>query len=401
MVNIVGGDSVDIKHFPYQVAIIKLEKLWCSGSIISQAFTLTAAHCVIYASSPLTIHAGTTFWAKPGSVHQVDRNITYGFEKYTDVAILHVIEPFIFDETRRAIPLFKIEDTIKVGTMAIVSGWGITETGELSDNLRAVEVPIVDRQACNISYSGIISDSELCAGSTGKDSCTYDSGGPLVIDGRQAGIVSMGSGCGGPIYRGIYADIAFFSEWITRQLSNNAAHCVLETLDISLIIHAGTSFWAKPGSIHHVESSTTYGASENVDVAVLRVTEPFVFDKKRQPIRLSPSGGVIKPFTIATVVGWGSTEKFEVSDVLLAVDVPIIDRRLCNISYHGNIAISEICAGSTHKDSCRGDSGGPLLVKGIQIGIISTGIGCGLTAFPGIYADVSYFHDWIMQQIYP
>ncbi|XP_011502207.1 PREDICTED: trypsin-5-like [Ceratosolen solmsi marchali] len=72
---------------------------------------------------------------------------------------------------------------------------------------------------------------------------------------------------------------------LTKKYVLSAAHCVLETLDISLIIHAGTSFWAKPGSIHHVESSTTYGASENVDVAVLRVTEPFVFDKKRQPIR--------------------------------------------------------------------------------------------------------------------
>jgi trypsin len=117
--------------------------------------------------------------------------------------------------------LFNTDETPQSNTMAIVSGWGITESGELSDTLRAVRIPVVDRQACNISYSGLISNGELCAGSTGKDSCQFDSGGPLVIDGRQAGIVSMGSGCGTPIYRGIYANVGYFSKWIINQISSN------------------------------------------------------------------------------------------------------------------------------------------------------------------------------------
>jgi hypothetical protein len=96
----VGGYTVDIKDFTYQVAVIKLDKLWCGGSIISPIFVLTAAHCIHYANAPLLIHAGTSLWSQPGSVHHVDYNITYGFSKNTDVGLLRVQEPFVFDETR-------------------------------------------------------------------------------------------------------------------------------------------------------------------------------------------------------------------------------------------------------------------------------------------------------------
>jgi secreted trypsin-like serine protease len=83
----------------------------------------------------------------------------------------------------------------------------------------------------------------------------------------------------------------------------------------------------------------------------------------------------------------------------MAVDVPIVDKISCNISYNGDIVDGEICAGSLSKDSCQGDSGGPLVVKGFQIGIVSMGTGCGQPSYPGIYADVSYFNNWIMQQV--
>jgi hypothetical protein len=61
---------------------------------------------VFIAISPLTVHAGTSYWARPGSVQHVDYNITYISTMIltADVALLHVIEPFIYDITRQPIP---------------------------------------------------------------------------------------------------------------------------------------------------------------------------------------------------------------------------------------------------------------------------------------------------------
>lgn len=66
-----------------------------------------------------------------------------------------------------------------------------------------------------------------------------------------------------------------------------------------------------------------------------------------------------------------------------------------------------LCAGvdGGGKDSCLGDSGAPLIVQGdnagqdIQVGIVSSGEGCGLPRKPGIYARISTSHDWIQDTI--
>lgn len=42
---IVGGELVSIKSFPYQVSLQYRNNHMCGGSIISEKFILTAAHC--------------------------------------------------------------------------------------------------------------------------------------------------------------------------------------------------------------------------------------------------------------------------------------------------------------------------------------------------------------------
>eukprot|EP00095_Tigriopus_kingsejongensis_P012603 maker-scaffold531_size145796-snap-gene-0.18 protein:Tk12603 transcript:maker-scaffold531_size145796-snap-gene-0.18-mRNA-1 annotation:"PREDICTED: trypsin-3-like" len=56
---------------------------------------------------------------------------------------------------------------------------------------------------------------------------------------------------------------------------------------------------------------------------------------------------------------------------------------------------SMICAGEEGVDSCQGDSGGPLTCDGVHCGVVSWGYGCAGRNQPGVYAQTSYFVDWI------
>lgn len=69
-----------------------------------------------------------------------------------------------------------------------------------------------------------------------------------------------------------------------------------------------------------------------------------------------------------------------------------------------------MCAGGVEdKDSCGGDSGGPLMNTGrvrsgklaiIQQGIVSYGPKrCGIGTYPGVYTRVSHFMNWILDNI--
>lgn len=80
--------------------------------------------------------------------------------------------------------------------------------------------------------------------------------------------------------------------------------------------------------------------------------------------------------------------------------------RVANITLIEN----QLCVGGERlKDSCKGDSGGPLMHQNIQIasnweivGIVSFGrTPCGGENWPGIYTRVDKYIDWILSKIEP
>ncbi|MFX8466402.1 serine protease, partial [Acinetobacter baumannii] len=88
--------------------------------------------------------------------------------------------------------------------------------------------------------------------------------------------------------------------------------------------------------------------------------------------------------------------------LLKQVEVNMVSRDACNAasSYNGGITGNMLCAAAPGKDTCQGDSGGPLFVSNraggvVQVGVTSFGTGCANPSFPGVYARVSQYNDWI------
>lgn len=107
--------------------------------------------------------------------------------------------------------------------------------------------------------------------------------------------------------------------------------------------------------------------------------------------------------TSFTVTGWGATEKVSHSDIPMEVMLPKQEPRQCRLLYRKQIRSSQLCAGEMRKDSCNGDSGGPLgtisyyreLQRFVQYGIVSFGsINCG-DGVPAVYTRVANFIPWI------
>lgn len=46
----------------------------------------------------------------------------------------------------------------------------------------------------------------------------------------------------------------------------------------------------------------------------------------------------------------------------------------------------------------KGDSGGPLTVDEVQVGIVSWSVKpCAVARFPGVFTQVSFYRDWIKE----
>jgi len=123
------------------------------------------------------------------------------------------------------------------------------------------------------------------------------------------------------------------------------------------------------------------------------------------------------------VAGWGKTTNVDLAQVrdfidlgvsqrtLQKLEIPLMGQARCR-SFFPRVTRRHICAGGdVDRDSCNGDSGGPLIAipagaaPGEQqmflMGVVSSGTKrCGIGR-PGIYTRMSDFEDWIKRTMRP
>ncbi|NOT85215.1 MAG: serine protease [Methylococcaceae bacterium] len=111
----------------------------------------------------------------------------------------------------------------------------------------------------------------------------------------------------------------------------------------------------------------------------------------------------------AIALGWGNTSTFKKTfpDELQQVILPIISNAECK-KRQTTVVDSMLCAGFDEggKDTCEGDSGGPLIVfdsesqSWQQAGITSFGVSnCAAAGFYGVYTRLQLFKPFIMATI--
>lgn len=148
--------------------------------------------------------------------------------------------------------------------------------------------------------------------------------------------------------------------------------------------------------------------SNDYDVALLKLSTPLTFTDTVKPVCLPNAEVDLSAGRQAWITGWGTLRSSGPSpDRLNEAQVTIYSRAQCNARQVLNGAITEtmVCAGELRGgvDSCQGDSGGPLVVKEGNVwwlaGDTSWGIGCALRNKPGVYGNVTFFIDWVHEQM--
>uniref|UniRef100_A0A182Q4Q2 CLIP domain-containing serine protease n=1 Tax=Anopheles farauti TaxID=69004 RepID=A0A182Q4Q2_9DIPT len=148
------------------------------------------------------------------------------------------------------------------------------------------------------------------------------------------------------------------------------------------------------------------------DICILRLATDVEFNDYVRPICLPLEYDVQQlPIVdeIFTVTGWGETEHKRPSDIQLHVDLPGLENEACNSVYAvANVTLTDrqLCIGGLNgTDSCRGDSGGPLMrtVGGAWylVGVVSFGArACGTVNLPGVYTNVVQYLEWMKYNMF-
>lgn len=235
----VDGRTSSIRDFPYQVALEKYSKQVCGGAIISRYFVLTAAHCLKKNYHPTTyrVRVGSSLRHRGGTLHRVQSYVIHEefressdyINAENDLALLLLENPILFDITKLPIAMFDPGQESRPGSRAVVAGWGrLWHRGAIPRQLQSIELVVLSKDECGESYRnrGGFRENEICAAasehSKHQSMCHGDSGSPLVIDGKLAGVVAHGGNdaCSTLKYPNVFTEVAFFREWIERKISD-------------------------------------------------------------------------------------------------------------------------------------------------------------------------------------
>ncbi|XP_045184211.2 coadhesin-like [Mercenaria mercenaria] len=239
---IVGGKQAQHGQFPWQISLRYYGEHICGGTLISDQWVLTAAHCFE--------DLGTTASQWSVGVGLQDQNHVYG-SNVVHVSHVYVNEQHNSKLEKNDIALLKLSKKLDItgkyvrpaclpqsqdafdSDTCVASGWGATyydEDGNAPGTryLMYVNLDTITNYRCKTLMGwNSVYDTNLCAGAVrggGKDTCQGDSGGPLVCQKHGvweiAGVTSWGDECGKSMSPGVYTRVSSYLTWIQQKMNN-------------------------------------------------------------------------------------------------------------------------------------------------------------------------------------
>lgn len=241
---IVGGASVGPGEWPWQAALYKNGQYKCGGTLISEKWLISAAHCYLNTSpEQWTVRLGAHRRRhNDSSINEQQLHLSYivmhpqyreiGF--VNDIALLRTQQPALLTNFVRPACLPSANSIIQDGRQCTVLGWGQLQEVErrFPDTLQEVDLPLISTRRCRRIAPALpqyrVTKNMFCAGFErgGRDACLGDSGGPLLCQGREGhweltGVTSNGYGCARVGRPGVYTNVAQYRQWIDRTLSTS------------------------------------------------------------------------------------------------------------------------------------------------------------------------------------